>query len=195
MVCLGERSNMIHNFFKSLVFSEGVVLLQELSKQLLNSIPGSVRLVRATEFYDRKGVDYWILRRDLPPVGIDIKYRSIDPIERWNSDDACIETTSVYKGPEGPPWLDKYRLKPGWTLDTSRLTDLIVYIWKTSQGNHRFWVLYFPHLCRAAQEHWRQWAYQYGEKAAVNDGYLTLSVYPPRAVIADAIRKYTDVEC
>jgi hypothetical protein len=182
---------MMHNFYERLAFSEGVALEQGLIEHLLDSIPGSIRIVRADEPDDKSGVDYWIERRGLPPVGIDVKHRDIDPIERWNSDDACIETTSVYGGPPKPPWLDENRRKPGWTIDGSKRTDLIVYTWPAPQGHRRFWVLYFPHLCRAAQENWRQWARQYGEKPAMNDGYLTLCVYPPRRVIAEAMRKYT----
>lgn len=183
---------MIHDFIERLNFSEGIELEEELIQHLLDSIPASTGLVRATPTEDRSGIDYWITRaHGLRPIGIDVKHREFDPIERFNSDDACIETTSVYDGLPWPPWEDKYRRKLGWTIDSNKHTDLIIYTWPATQGRRRFWVLYFPHLCRAAQANWRIWAAHYGELPAYNNGYITLSVYPPRYVIAEAMRKYT----
>lgn len=181
---------MLYDFQERLTFSQGIALEQNLIGLLLDSIPGSTQVVRASPEEDRAGVDYWINRRGLPPVAVDVKHNSYDPIARWREDSACIETTSVYVGPPGPPWRDEYRLKPGWTIDETKRADLVVYTWPVSQNHRRFWVLYFPALCRAAQENWRLWAEMYGEKAAKNNGYVTLSVHPPRHVIAAAMRKY-----
>lgn len=50
-------------------------------------------------------------------------------------------------------------------------------------------MLYFPHLCRAAQKNWRKWAEKYGERPTPNLGYITLNVYPLRTEVVDAINK------
>lgn len=182
---------MTHDFRERLAFSEGIALEAGLKRHLLDSIPGAARIERATAQSDRGGTDYWIVREALPPVSVDFKHRAFDPIDRFGVDDACIETTSVYCGPPEPPWHDRFRSKIGWTLDRRKRTDLVVYTWPQDGGRRRFWVLYFPHLCRAASEHWREWALEYGERPAKNAGYLTLSVFVPRSVIARALRRLT----
>lgn len=180
---------MTHDFLERLEFSEGVDLGDAILEHLRNSIPGSIAVEKTTKQEDKQGTDYWIKRLDLPPISVDVKHRSFDPIEKFGSDDACIETTSVYVGPPEPPWLNKFRKKPGWTIDSTKRTDLVVYTWPTDNGKRRFWIVYFPHLCSVAQRHWSTWAAKYGEKSARNDGYLTLSVYPPRAEIAKTIQE------
>ena len=109
------------------------------------------------------------------------------PIEKFGSDDACIETTSVYKGPAGCGWLDKYRLKVGWTIDEKKQTDYIVYTWPEGTAR-RYWIVPYPFLQAASIRWWRQWVVDYGEKPAINPTYLTLSVYPPRRIIVKAMR-------
>jgi len=116
----------------------------------------------------------------LPPISVDVKHRSFDPIEKFGTDDACIETTSVYCGNPRLPWEDSLEKKVGWSIDPNKRTDLVVYTWPAKQEKRRFWILYFPHLCCAAQKHWRMWAEKYKERSAKNNGYLTLSVYPSR---------------
>lgn len=180
---------MIHDFAERLAFSEGIEPEPALLKFLLDSIPGGTRIRRATASEDRQGTDYWIERPSLPWISIDMKHRDFDPILRFGSDDVCVETTSVYTGPRQSPWLDEHRKRPGWTLDGAKRTTLLVYTWPREDGKRRFWVLYFPHLVTAAIRHWREWAEKYKERAAENANYITLSVYPPRAVVRDAMRE------
>lgn len=185
---------MPHDFAERLAFSEGIEVGDALLDRLVADIPGATGIRRAVEHDDRQGTDYWIDRaHDLPPISVDVKHREFCPIERFGSDDACIETCSVYDGRPRSPWLDMNRRKIGWTLDPSKRTDLIVYTW-TKGDARRFWILYFPHLCRASRSNWRAWAAQYGERPALNPDYCTLSVYPPRHVIAEAIRRLTSGE-
>lgn len=205
----GTKLPDFYDFHERLAFSEGIAITEELLTHIFNSIPAATEVRKADEHADRNGTDYWVYRKhDLPPVSIDLKNREIDPRELYKSDDACIETTSVYRGPDGKPvldrdrqewvnpWLDRHRDTPGWTVNQTKRTDLIVYTWPHSPDLFstqalRFWILYFPHLCAAAQENWRLWAKRYGERSTRNDRYLTLNVYPPRSEIARAIRKLT----
>ena len=177
-----------HDFNDRVAFSEGIGLSDSIENHIINSIGGAYEIVRANLIEDKSGVDYWVLRNELKPLSIDVKHRSFCPIEKYGSDDACIETTSVYKGPNNGNWLDKHRLTMGWTLNKSKQTDYILYTWP--YGNKlRFWILPFPFLCVAAQKHWQQWAEKYTERPARNDGYLTLAIYPPRKVIALAMKE------
>lgn len=181
----------LHDFAERLAFSEGVQVGGDMLAHLVASVAGATGIRRATTEDDRQGTDYWIDRPGLPSISVDVKHRSYCPIEKWKSDDACIETCSVYMGPPSGQWQQAYRKKLGWSIDATKRTDLVCYTWPNAQGGVRFWMLYFPHLCRAAQVHWRDWAATYGEFSARNHGYLTLSVYPPRQVIAAAIRELT----
>lgn len=157
--------------------------------RVANMVPNATSIDRAAEVDDRHGTDYWIKRtHGLPALSIDVKHRSFCPIERWGSDDACIETTSVYVG-GGPPWQDEFRQKPGWTVDYRKRTDFIVYTWPNDVGT-RFWIVPFVPLCAAARAEWRAWAREYQERPADNGSYKTLSVYPPRRVIAAAMRRF-----
>lgn len=191
-------STSYHDFWERLQFSEGVEVTQKILAHLLDHVAAGREIVRATETQDRNGTDYWIRRyHGLPDISIDMKNREFCPIERFGSDDVCIETCSVYRGPVARPWRDSQRYKPGWTLDETKRTDLICFTWPHSadlfgEMRQRFWILYFPHLCRAALAHWREWAARYGERPAANEGYVTLCVYVPRPVVAAAIRGLTN---
>ena len=186
-----------YDFAERLQFSEGVGLTREILEHVKRHIPAATEIVRAGRTDDRHGTDYWVKRKfDLPPVSIDLKSREFCPIQKFGSDDACVETTSVYRGLSAKPYRDDLREKPGWTVDERKRTDLIVYTWPHDADlfgapRMRYWILYFPHLCAAATEHWRRWALTYQERPAQNKGYVTLSVYPPRSVIANSIREFT----
>lgn len=173
------KLKMPHDFRERLAFSEGVELTRGILAHLYENIPGATDVVKANEDDDRNGTDYWISRKGLPAISVDMKNREFCPIERFNSDDACIETCSVFQNGQ--------RKKIGWTLDHGKRTELIVYTWPHANGR-RFWVLYFPLLCAAAQRHFEEWKNTYGERPTPNRGYQTLNVYVPRTVIARAIR-------
>ena len=186
-----------YDFHERLQFSEGVGLTAEILDHILKHIPAANRITRAMQDDDRNGTDYWVHREhNLPPVSIDMKNRELDPIANGWGDDICIETTSVYRGPEARPYRDDLRKKPGWTLDERKRTDLIVYTWPHpadlfGEPRLRYWILYFPFLCAASLKHWRKWVSEYGEKSTRNPTYLTLNTYVPRVVVAAAIRDFT----
>lgn len=176
-----------HEFEERLAFSEGVIS-ECLMDRIVSALPTSTGYEKATLADDRSGTDYWLHRKDgLRSLSVDLKNRGFCPIEKFGSDDACIETTSVYQGPAGNSWSDKHRRKVGWTIDENKQTDYVVYTWPEGTAR-RYWIVPYPFLQAASIRWWRQWAIDYGEKPAVNETYLTLSVYPPRQVIAKAMR-------
>lgn len=180
----------VHDFNERLSFSEGIKPGDDLMSAILRMVPNGTEVVRASEADDRSGTDFWIQRtHQMRPISIDMKNRGFCPISRFGSDDACIETTSVYTGASKPPWIDETRKKPGWTVDYRKRTDFVVYTWPNDAGM-RFWIVPFVPLCAAARHCWRSWAAKYGERPAKNNGYLTLSVYPPRSVIAGAVKEF-----
>lgn len=180
---------LVHDFRERLAFSEGIEDGPDLLASIANMVPNATEVRRACEEDDRSGTDYWIDRsHGLPSISVDVKRREFCPIVRFSSDDACIETTSVYCGDQ-PPWRDECRKKPGWTVDYRKRTDFVAYTWPVEAGT-RFWIVPFVPLCKAARVNWRAWAAKYGERAARNNGYFTLSVYPTRAEISRAVRTF-----
>jgi len=180
-----------HDFVERLQFTEGIKHDKALFDHLVAAVPSGRAIRKATEAADKHGTDYWIDRNGLPPISVDFKNRGICPIKEFGSDDACIETTSVYRGPIKEPWLDEYREQVGWTLNMKKRTDLLVYTWP-KETQRRFWILYFPFLCEASRRHWKKWAEEYRERPAPNPSYVTLSIFVPRIVIASAIRELTN---
>jgi len=179
------------DFLERLNFSEGREISEGILEHLKDITPKAINIRKATENEDRHGTDYWIERKNLPPLSVDLKNREFCPIERFGSDDACIETCSVYTGPPKPPWYDydKFRIKSGWTIDENKRTDIIVYTWPILNSDKlRFWILYFPWLCKASQNNWKKWRNIYPERPAENRDYVTLSIYPLRKVIVQEIR-------
>ncbi len=165
----------MEQFYKDINFSQGIEVGKDgILNHLLTSIPGSIEIVRANGVEDRHGTDWWIIRDNgLPFISVDMKHRRECPIEKYGRDDACIETCSVFVNGE--------RRKLGWSINPAKRTDLICYTWPTATSKRRFWVVYFPFLCAAATAHWHEWAAKYKERQTrpeLNDGYVTLSVYP-----------------
>lgn len=183
---------MSYDFAERLEFSRGIDCHFGIQRHLLDSIPGAEGMVRARSQDDRNGVDYWINRCNGRPLSLDFKHRSFDPIDRFGSDDICIETCSVYHGTPRPPFSDEQRYKIGWTLNEQKRTDLIVYTWPANGERRRFWIAYFPHLCAASQRHADDWTAAFGERVTPNRGYVTLNVYVPRSDVEAAIRQLTE---
>ena len=181
---------MTYDFQEQLAFSHGIDCHAGIMRHLIDSVAGASRMVKATENEDRSGTDYWIERRNGRSLSVDFKHRSFCPIERFGPeyDDVCIETCSVFRGPNRPPFVEGQRVKVGWTLNEMKRTDFIVYTWPASDGKRRFWVVPFPQLCRTAQKHADDWASRYHERSTPNPGYWTLNVYVPRSVVRDAMK-------
>lgn len=81
-------------------------------------------VIRATPDEDRRGVDWWAERACGRRQGVDLKARRVD----WG--DVHIEYVS--RAAEG---------KPGWTVDRSKITDYVLWLWPK-----RYLLLPFPLL-------------------------------------------------
>jgi hypothetical protein len=103
---------------------------------------------------------------------IDVKYRKSD-CQKYGDDDICLEVYSVVE-----------KKKIGWTLDDTKSTDWVLWIWGDTQ-RHEF--LPFQELKQAFKMHGKKWLKKYGEQIQVNNGYKSLSVYVPRNEVHSAI--------
>lgn len=184
-----KQTNFYHEFQERIAFSEGIDCKNLILKKIMLDIPGAIGLQRAEIKHDKNGTDYWIQREGkLRALSVDLKNREFCPIEKFGSDDACIEIASVYRGANNGVWEDCRIKKIGWTLDISKETDYIIYTWPNGD-KLRYWILPFPFLCMASTRNLEIWKAKYKVLPAKNNGYLTLSIYPLRTEIAMAIRE------
>lgn len=187
----------MHDFRERLSFSEGVGLNADILEHIRQAIPSATHWEKATMQADKNGTDYWLFRsHDLPPLSFDMKNRDYCPIQKFGTDDACIEICSQFyrnrAGADGywrgKTWIRGKRHNVGWTFDITKRTDWIVYTWPQAEGR-RFWILPFPFLCQAARLHLNQWLARYPERPAENNGYETLNIFPLRTEISSAMRE------
>lgn len=176
---------MTFDFTERLNYSQGIAIGPEIERHLVRSIPLAVAFHKNTTTGNDHGIDGWIERNGLPPVSVDFKHESYCPILRWgqHKDEACIETVSV--------WRDGKEIAPGWTVNPNKRTDLVVYTWPTASEARRFWILWFPFLCQAAIRNRAEWEYRFRVHHIRNRDYETLCMYPPRRVIAQAMKALT----
>jgi hypothetical protein len=142
---------------------------------LKDRIPGCYEIQKATEDSDRAGTDYWALRRNLPPLSVDVKVRGTDWAER-GEDDLALETWSV---------IGK---KPGWTRDENKRTDYVLWYWADTS---RFVLVSFPALCRVFRKYWQEWRATY--KVALQDSgaWQSECVFVPRDIVMDRIKAWS----
>jgi hypothetical protein len=166
-----------HDFAERLAWSEGVAATEgDLFAILRARIPGCISVERATEEDDRSGTDYWAHRaRGLRPLSIDLKARSLDPIESFGVDDLALETWSVIGE------------KPGWTRDSQKATDYILWLWTPTR---RFFLVPFPALCNVFQRYWEQWAATYPVHGQDSGCWQSQCVLVPRVVLIETLNRW-----
>lgn len=64
---------------------------QAICAVLLAPVTGARGVERATPAEDRRGVDYWVIRKSGRRVGVDVKCRSTDRL-RLGTDDVALES-------------------------------------------------------------------------------------------------------
>ncbi len=163
----------LFSFDKQLAWSEGF-LDEGIAKILASRIPECYEAERADNDSDRQGTDYWAKRRNLPPLSVDVKVRSKDYSLR-GKDDLALETWSV-KGQ-----------KVGWTRDTSKRTDYILWFW---QDTGRFFIVSFPALCRVFCHHWQKWLGKYEHETQDSGRWQSECVFVPRDVVIRALQSW-----
>lgn len=141
---------------------------------LLKMFPGATSARSTTLIEDRSGIDISLLygKREL---SFDVKFRDLDPVDRYGIDDLALETWSVVE-----------TSKVGWTRDSSKRSDYVLWYF-TSSG--RWALLPFPLLCTIFSENWQKWRNQY--RHAVQESnkgeWHSECVFVPQQVIWDAI--------
>ena len=67
-----------YQFDDQLVLSKGISTSIKIQDILHTNIPGAVRVIQASEYSDRNGVDWWVDLANKKRVAIDVKVRTQD---------------------------------------------------------------------------------------------------------------------
>jgi len=147
----------------------------EVIERHLSSLYPGARLTQGTLDEDRDGIDFWVDWR-LGRFSIDVKYRERD-CRNFGLDDACLELD----GGNGP----------GWTLDPSKKTEVVVWAWMDT--GRAYSALYAP-LRDTFIAYANEWSRRFGIKEQVNRNagsqYVTQWVAVPIDVLETAMAPY-----
>jgi hypothetical protein len=156
------------DFNNQLVMSTGTAANRTIGEILLETIPGSVRAIQALSVHDKQGVDWWLDMKSGERLAIDCKIRDDDPIVRFGAhcDDVALETWSVVEKKVG-----------GWTLDETKKTDYIFWLWKDTG---RWCVVPFLLLVKAFKAKKDEWIKVYRvARQNTNGRYHSECVFVP----------------
>lgn len=166
---------VVHDFAeclaKSLAHADAPWWL-EVYRQAFPSVASAVN-VRADGWAQRGGIDRVLTLSSGRTITVDEKVREKD----WP--DILLER-----------WSDERRREPGW-IQKPLACDFIAYAFVPSRTCYLFATLT---LQRAWRMQGRQWAKSFGEIRAQNDGYVTVSVPVPRAVLLTAMADAMKIE-
>jgi hypothetical protein len=128
-----------HGFSDKLAWSRGVARGCD-ADTIRSMIPGCVKVEAAPAHLDRQGVDFTATLRRGAKLNIDIKAREPGVSRRWR-------TPQFFGGPKEPELtLEKWSAMPiddrpgvaGWTLDESRITDYVLYLFAPTDSREAF---------------------------------------------------------
>jgi len=146
---------MAYGFQERLKFSQGVRMETD-TETIKSMLPGCVSVEKASADLDKRGVDYIATLRGGAEVYIDAKTRQGKMWSRHfdrNDPEVAIEKWSVCPG--GKYNIPEERAKTGWTLDESKITDMILYTW--DEATDKAYLVPFQTLRTAARLYWCRW--------------------------------------
>ena len=160
-----------YDFSEQLAMSQQATVNDRIARILLAEIPGAQKAVQASNRDDRKGTDWWVECGSGYRISVDAKVRKEDwAAKPCSCDDLALET-----------WSDVERKVVGWTRDTSKRTDYILWFWLDT---NRWCLMPFRLLCRVFTEFWQTWPnlHQTAQQDSVEDGNTWKSecVFVPR---------------
>lgn len=166
-----------YSFDERLKASDGHCTSFSVEEIVSGNIVGSVSVHRSHQSNDRMGTDWWVECKNGTHLSIDAKVRDIDYAVR-GADDLALETWSVVE-----------QKKIGWTRDTSKRCDFILWLWKDTG---RWCLVPFPMLCTVFISNFNEWTngkYKVSRQHTANNGsgYHSECVFVPRREVWKAI--------
>lgn len=168
-------------------------------------IPGCAEVAVAPTVLDRLGIDYVATLRRGATLNIDTKTREVGVSRHWKSYELfgvliepeltieCYSIVPVHRGFQHPDtnsgdWCPEGA--PGWTIDESKLTDYVLYLFDPSDTEECF-LLPFQLLRMATIANWETWRGKFMRPHCRSEKngrrWETESCYPPAWCVIDAV--------
>lgn len=167
-----------YDFHEQLEMSQGHSSNDDIRDIILEVIPGAVNVYPAHLSNDKNGTDWWVEHISGRHLSVDCKVRTKDFSSNPKKDDLALESWSVVGK------------KIGWTRDTSKRTDYILWFWVDTG---RFCLLPFHMLCKVYSDHWQDWRSKYQTDQQFtpnqNGGYFSECTFVPRRLVWEKIYK------
>jgi len=165
-----------YDFSDRMAMSHGVSMHASIEQVLLHNVPGARAVAKAERDDERRGVDYWVTCDGAVRIAIDLKARSDDYSLR-GEDDLALEVWSV-----------KEKSIAGWTLQSDKRTDYILWYWKDTG---RWCLVPFKMLVAVFVLHRDEWLSRFKHREQTtpsgNGGWTSECVFVPRRDIWAAI--------
>jgi hypothetical protein len=174
------------DFMNNLRFSKGVNADNDILT-ISKMLHGCVNCVPSTDVnMDRHGVDYVATLRGGAQVFIDAKTRRESCRRYWRyGEEIPIEIWSVMPG--GRFNISPDSAKVGWTLDESKITDLILFTWNKADCEFAY-LLCFQTLRIAAARYLEYWANTFDIKVQNSGRWESQAIFVPIQNVLDAMR-------
>jgi len=178
-----------YEFFEKLNYSFEVT--SEFDIDVLKKvIPNCCNVRKSDTENDKLGIDYIATLKGGAKVYIDAKTREAGASRWWKhgEPELALETWSVRPG--GKYNTPDNMKRPGWSWDSSKLTDLILYTFHPSDTSNAY-ILPFQHIRMAVHKYMRQWIAEYGIKTQETEingfRYESQAVFVPASALVEAI--------
>lgn len=173
-------TNNAYDFNDQWRMSEGFGSEKSDEDFILSRFPNAIKVEKAERRDDRNGTDRWITMESGEIESLDMKVRTKDfSVYGPAKDDVALELWS------------KLNEKVGWTRDTNKRTNWIMWKWNDTK---RYLLMPFPWLCSVFSVQWPAWYELYDhpiqDTVDKNTGKLkwqSQCIYVPRKVLWVAI--------
>lgn len=177
---------MEHDFYEDLKMSYESCQLETDQETLKQYFENTISVEKTKPAVDKTGIDYYVKLQNGKKIGVDVKTRRQGVSRYWTSEpDLTIEKWSQFWGGN----YDK-RNKWGWTVDTEKQCDYIMYKFDKSDCDKVF-IYPFHQLAKAANRNGPKWEATYGLKSVDQSsaGYVTKCVFVPVSEVSEAVKR------
>jgi hypothetical protein len=176
---------MTYDFQERLAFSQGARCSSDI-ETIMGILDGCISVTENAVNGNDQGVDYIATLRRGANVLIDAKTRAVGCSKYWKNKEPelAIERWSVM--PSGKFHTPAQKAKAGWTIDESKITDMILYTFDASDCETAF-LLPFQSLRLAARKMLNEWMDKYKVDIQTSGYWQSQAVFVPASEVIKAI--------
>jgi hypothetical protein len=176
---------MTYDFQERLAFSQGARCASDI-ETIMGILDGCISVTENAVNGNDQGVDYIATLRRGANVLIDAKTRAVGCSKYWKNKEPelAIERWSVM--PSGKFDTPAQKAKAGWTIDESKITDMILYTFDASDCETAF-LLPFQSLRLAARKMLNEWMDKYKVDIQTSGYWQSQAVFVPASEVIKAI--------